>query len=91
MSESGSLVLLQTVVQDAGVYRAVVSNEVGQVSVDARLSFHFPDSCRRDCLNGGHCVQMSLCSCPEGFMGRQCDETTGKRGVFYTIPTFTIF
>ncbi len=74
------MVLLQTAAQDAGVYRVVVSNGAGQVSADAHLSFHHADGCRRDCLNGGHCVQLSLCACVDGYTGRQCEEVTGEGG-----------
>ncbi len=68
--------ILQTAVEDQGTYRAEVRSGAGLVSVEAQLSFNHPDSCHRGCLNGGQCVQQSLCSCPEGYLGRQCEERT---------------
>ncbi|KAL0970174.1 hypothetical protein UPYG_G00238360 [Umbra pygmaea] len=37
-----------------------------------------PPACRAvcwlQCQNGGHCQRPNHCSCPEGWMGRQCEE-----------------
>ena len=77
VSDKGTLVMLQTAVEDQGTYRANLSNSVGEVSVEVELTFYYSNICRRECLNGGTCVQLPVCSCPENFAGRECELYTG--------------
>ncbi|CAI7996388.1 hypothetical protein GBAR_LOCUS1864 [Geodia barretti] len=74
ISYFGSLVILDTTLEDGGEYRAVVSNGAGSVTVAAFLEFFFPTPCRQYCQNGGTCYQAHYCYCQSGFFGRYCES-----------------
>lgn len=86
ISDRGSLVILQTQFEDRGTYRAVISNGAGEVTTETELYFFFESPCRSQCLNGGECLQVSYCSCPESYGGRQCENFIGVTETSTEVP-----
>ena len=77
ISNQGSLVILQTQLEDRGTYKAIVSNGAGTFTAETRLYFFFDSACRSGCLNGGECLEISQCSCPQSYAGRYCEIFVG--------------
>ena len=69
--------ILQTQFEDRGIYKAVVANGAGEVVTETRLYFFFESPCRSRCLNGGQCLEVSYCSCPDSYEGRHCENFVG--------------
>ena len=77
ISKNGTLVLTETVLEDEGMYQAVLRNGAGELSVEIPFSFLFETSCHTPCQNNGTCVDMSICMCAEGYVGRSCEFMVG--------------
>jgi Notch-like protein len=41
------------------------------------LGFNIVNACQ--CLNGGKCLNNGTCSCPNGYMGSQCDMSMREK------------
>lgn len=78
ISKNGSLVIPQTVLADEGVYRAVVGNGAGEMTVEVPLSFLYASPCHGGCFNGGSCEEISVCLCPMQYQGLSCERFIGK-------------
>jgi hypothetical protein len=77
ISDQGSLIILQTQLEDRGTYKAIISNGAGNVTAETKLYFFFESPCRNRCLNGGECLEIRQCSCPESYAGRYCEDFIG--------------
>ena len=85
VSMEGTLIIMATVLTDAGTYQAVIQNGAGQLAVNVSLSFLSPTSCYGGCYNNGTCVDLSVCLCPLNYTGARCDEYVGTyRSTMYT-------
>jgi hypothetical protein len=76
ISASGSLVVMDTTLEDMGQYHAFVSNGAGSVAMAASLEFFFTTPCRQECRNGGTCYQTHYCHCQTGFYGQHCQSSS---------------
>ena len=74
VSDQGSLVILQTQLEDRGKYKAVVTNGGGTLNTETELHFIYESPCRSQCRNGGDCRESHYCSCPENYDGRYCEN-----------------
>ena len=86
MSDQGSLVILQTQLEDRGKYKAIISNGGGTVSAETELHFFYESACRSRCLNGGDCRESHYCSCPSDYEGRYCENFVGITEATFAPP-----
>lgn len=90
ISDLGSLVILQTQLEDRGTYKATISNGGGTVTTETQLYFFFTSPCRSECQNGGECREIHQCSCPDFYEGRYCEKFVGVTETIVESPTSVV-
>ena len=66
-----------TTLSDEGVYKAVVGNGAGEITVEVSLSFLYDSPCHGSCFNGGSCEEINVCLCPTEYEGLSCERFIG--------------